>query len=129
VKAQGVSLLLATHDMAEAETLCDRVAILVKGKIVTSGTPEEVTAASLSETRITLRTRKGSLLPGRDTGDARFIGETGGYGVWLCRDAADSVMRLLQQVKDSGDAVEDLRVERPSLEERFLELVNGGEKQ
>ena len=90
----------------------------MRGKIVTLGTPEEVTAQSLSETRITIHTRKGSLLPGRNAGDARFTGENEGYGVWLCRDVADSVMRLLQQVKDAGDTVEDLRVERPSLEER-----------
>jgi len=128
VKAQGVALLLATHDMAEAETLCDRVAIVVHGKIVSLGTPEEVTAASLSETRITIHTRNGSLLPGQSTGEARFMGENEGYGIWHCHDVADSVMRLLQKVKDAGDTVEDLRVERPSLEERFLELVNGGEK-
>jgi ABC-2 type transport system ATP-binding protein len=128
VKAQGVTLLLATHDMAEAETLCDRVAILVRGKIVTMGTPEEVTAESLSETRITLRTKKQSLLPGKDIGDARFRGANEGYGVWFCHDVAGSVMKLLQMAKDAGDAVEDLRVERPSLEERFLELVEGGEK-
>jgi ABC-2 type transport system ATP-binding protein len=126
VKAQGVTLLLATHDMAEAETLCDRVAIMVRGRIVTLGTPAEVTAASLAETRITLLTRKGSLLPGRDFGDARFKGAAEGYCTWLCRDVADAVMLLLQAVKDAGDTVEDLRVERPSLEERFLELMEGG---
>jgi ABC-2 type transport system ATP-binding protein len=128
VKAQGVTLLLATHDMAEAETLCDRVAIIVRGKIASTGTPAEITAAGLSETRITINTRKGCLLPGRNVGDARFVGATEGYGTWLCRDVADSVVRLLQMVKDAGDTVEDLRVERPSLEERFLELVEGGEK-
>jgi ABC-2 type transport system ATP-binding protein len=126
VKAQGVTLLLATHDMAEAETLCDRVAIMVKGKMVSTGTPAEVTAASLSETRITINTRNGCLLPGRNIGDARFTGANEGYGTWFCHDVADSVMKLLQMIKDSGDTVIDLRVERPSLEERFLELVEGG---
>jgi ABC-2 type transport system ATP-binding protein len=129
VSAQGVTLLLATHDMAEAETLCDRVAIMVHGRIVTNGTPAEVTAASLSETRIMINTRRGSLLPGKSIGDARFISATQGYGTWLCHDVAESVMKLLQMVKDAGDTVEDLRVERPSLEERFLELVEGGAKQ
>ena len=128
VKSQGVTLLLATHDMAEAETLCDRLAILVRGSIVTAGTPAEVTAASLSETRITLRTKLGTLLPGHDIGEARLVSAAEGYCTWFCHEVADSVMRILQLVKDSGDTVEDLRVERPSLEERFLELVEGGEK-
>lgn len=126
VRAQGVTLLLATHDMAEAETLCDRLAILVKGSIVSLGTPAEVTAASLSDTRITVQTRNGSLLPGGDVAGARFISASEGYLTWMCRDVAEAVMALLQRIKDAEDTVTDLRVERPSLEERFLELVEGG---
>ena len=41
----GTALILATHDMAEAEKLADRVAILLRGKIVAAGTPRELTAA------------------------------------------------------------------------------------
>ena len=126
LKQEGVTLLLATHDMAEAERLCDRIAIIIRGRIAVIGTPEQVTAAGRSETRITLRTRKQSLLPGRNIGQARFFSENEGYGIWLCRDAAASVIELLQAVKDNGDTVDDLRVERPSLEERFLEIVEGG---
>lgn len=40
LREMGVTILLATHDMAEAESLCDRLAILLRGKIVTLGTPE-----------------------------------------------------------------------------------------
>ena len=126
VKAQGVTLLLATHDMAEAESLCDRLAILVRGSIVSMGTPAEVTAESLSETRVTIQTRLGSLLPGGDMAGARFAGESEGFLKWMCHDVAETVMTLLQRVKNAGDTVADLRVERPSLEERFLELVEGG---
>lgn len=129
LKKEGVTLLLATHDMAEAESLCDRIAIIIKGKIAVVGTPEEVTAAGNSETKITLRTKNQSLLPGRDVGQARFYEENEDYGVWLCRDTAAAVTDLLQAVKANGDSVDDLRVERPSLEERFLEIVEGGDKQ
>lgn len=45
IKSQGITVLLATHDMAEAEELCDRIAILIHGKIATCGTPEQITAA------------------------------------------------------------------------------------
>ena len=41
VKAQGVSLLLATHDMAEAETLCDRVAISCEARSSRSAHPRK----------------------------------------------------------------------------------------
>ena len=127
IKAQGITVLLATHDMAEAEEICDRIAIMIHGKIAVCGTPEQVTAAGSKETRIRMRTAKGSLLPGSDIGGATFIKEKDGYIEWSCRDIASAVSEILKRVQENVDTVEDLRVERPSLEERFLELVEGDE--
>jgi len=129
LKATGVTILLATHDMAEAESLCDRIAIIIRGRIAATGTPAQITSAGHAETRITLRTKRNCLLPGRDIGSARFLKQAEDYGIWLCRDTAATVMELLKEVQQLGDSVEDLRVERPSLEERFLELIEGGEQQ
>lgn len=125
IKAQGITVLIATHDMAEAEELCDRIAIMIHGKIAVCGTPEQVTASGSKETRIRMHTSKGSLLPGKNIGEAEFIKAKDGYLEWNCHDVALSVTEILKQVQDAGDTVEDLRVERPSLEERFLELVEG----
>jgi ABC-2 type transport system ATP-binding protein len=44
LRGAGTAILLATHDMAEAEKLADRVAILLAGRIVATGTPRELTA-------------------------------------------------------------------------------------
>lgn len=126
LKRNGVSLILATHDMAEAEMLCDRIAILIRGKLATLGTPEQVTSAGHGKTRITIRTEQGSLLQQGDIGLATYVGETEGFAHWICTETAPAVMELLQTAMDAGDRVEDLRVERPSLEERFLEMVEGG---
>ncbi len=41
-KRKGRTIMLATHNMAEVEAVCDRVAIIDKGKIIASGTPEEL---------------------------------------------------------------------------------------
>ena len=127
LSAEGVTVLLATHDMAEAEELCDRIAIIVRGRIVVCGTPDAVTAAGSSETRIRVRTRRSSLPPG-DIGSARFLRVKGDYLEWSCSDAAAAVPEILLRVQAAQDAVEDLRVERPTLEERFLELVKGAEQ-
>lgn len=127
LKLQGITILLATHDMAEAETLCDRLAIMIHGNIAVVGTPAQVTAVGDTETRIMIRTVNGSLLSEHSIGSARFIKASEDYGEWMCRDAATSVIDLLRKVQEFGDTVKDLRVERPSLEERFLELVEGGE--
>lgn len=125
----GVTILLATHDMAEAEALCDHIAILIHGRLATIGTPTQITAAARRGTHIRLRTEQNSLLPGKDIGLARFKSQDDDYGTWICEsETARAVIDLLQQVELGGDRVEDLRVERPSLEEAFLDLVEGGEK-
>ncbi|GAH29461.1 unnamed protein product, partial [marine sediment metagenome] len=43
LQESGTTILLATHDMAEAEKMATRVAILLQGKIIIIGTPREVT--------------------------------------------------------------------------------------
>ena len=62
LKASGTTIILATHDMAEAEELSDQVAILLQGKIVTAGTPLEITAAGAGLTKVSVHTRDQRLL-------------------------------------------------------------------
>lgn len=128
LKENGMTFLLATHDMAEAEMLCDRIAIIIRGRLITLGTPAQVTAAGSQETKITIHTEKSCLLPGRDTAHARFIAERDGYGIWASAQVSKAVPALLKIIEDNGDNVIDLRVERPSLEERFLEIVGTEEE-
>ncbi len=62
LKQQGVTLLLCTHNMEEAWRLCDRLAIMDKGKIVALGTPQELLAkhggVQIIEARPRLEERK-----------------------------------------------------------------------
>ena len=61
LKTGGTTIILATHDMAEAEKMADRVAILLRGKIAASGTPRELTATGAGLTKISTRTEGTSL--------------------------------------------------------------------
>jgi ABC-2 type transport system ATP-binding protein len=45
LRAQGVCVLLTTHELAEAEKMADRIVILSAGRVVLEGTPAELTAA------------------------------------------------------------------------------------
>ena len=101
LKDQGMTFLLATHDMAEAEMLCDRIAIIIRGRLITLGTPAQVTAAGSRETKITIHTEKGTLLPGRDTAYARFVSERDGYGVWASAQVSKAVPRAAQSNRGS----------------------------
>jgi ABC-2 type transport system ATP-binding protein len=124
LKAEGKTIVLATHDMAEAEKMSDRVAILLKGKIAAAGTPQELTATGNGYTRISVQTELGVLAKN----SVSFPGvkkhqQLEGYDIYFSNETGPSVSSIIQYVDLQGDRLVDLRVERPSLEERFLEIT------
>ncbi|SDQ49882.1 ABC transporter ATP-binding protein [Natronobacterium texcoconense] len=54
--AEGTTVVLTTHDMAEAEHLADRVGLLADGQIVAQGSPEELVATHGGSSRLTIET-------------------------------------------------------------------------
>lgn len=128
LQKEGTTIILATHDMAEAEGLSDRVAILLNGKLVKIGSPLEITATGAGLTKISVRTRSSSLPFAVDSFPA--ISHTLSqeeYQVYFSTDIGPTVSALIEYLDDSDDALVDLRIERPSLEDRFLEITNLGE--
>ncbi|MGE5140391.1 MAG: ABC transporter ATP-binding protein [Rudaea sp.] len=127
LKSEGTSIVLATHDMAEAEKMSDRVAILLKGKIVATGTPRELTATGSGYTKVSVRTEKSVLSPGRVEFPAvtrHSLNED--YATFFSTDPGPTVSAILAYLNQQNDKLIDLRVERPSLEERFLEITHDG---
>ena len=130
LKNENIAILLATHDMAEAEKMTDRVAILLKGNIVAAGSPTELTATGSGFTKVSIRTedsllhKNGASFPGVSQ---RTIKEE--YAIYYSTDPAPTVTALLDYVRQNNDRLIDLRVERPSLEERFLEITQTGVQQ
>jgi ABC-2 type transport system ATP-binding protein len=125
LRDQGTTILLATHDMAEAEKMADQVAILLKGKIVTTGTPREITATGSGFTKVSVSTEQSLLHKNGKVFPAvtqRLFKEE--YAIYYTTDVGPTVSALIDYVSAQGDKLIDLRVERPSLEERFLEITN-----
>lgn len=127
LKSAGTTIILATHDMAEAEEMTDRVAILLRGKIAASGTPLELTASSAGFTKISVRTKGSSLLESDivlpSVKQNLFKNE---YAIYYSTNIGSTVSTIINYIEGHGDTLIDLRVERPSLEERFLEITNTG---
>ncbi len=129
LRGEGAALILATHDMAEAEKMSDRVAILLRGRIVAAGTPREITATGAALTKVSVRTEQGSLLAeGFQPPATVRSAHQDDYLVYFSSDPAPTVAAILEAVSEGDDKLIDLRVERPTLEERFLEITNGGAK-
>ncbi len=127
LKEGGTTIILATHDMAEAEKMADRVSILLRGKIVATGTPRELTATGAGLTKVSVRTEQ-SILAKDDAVFAavsqRALKED--YAIYYSTDPGPAVSAILAYLGAQGDKLVDLRVERPSLEERFLEITQVG---
>jgi ABC-2 type transport system ATP-binding protein len=129
LRKEGTTVLLATHDMAEAEKMADRVAILLKGKIVATGTPRELTAAGSALTKVSVCTEQSALQ--KDGANLPAVQQRSikdEYVIYYSSDPGPTVAGILDYLKAQGDKLIDLRVERPSLEERFLEITDGGTK-
>jgi ABC-2 type transport system ATP-binding protein len=127
LRDEGSTIILATHDMAEAEKMTDRVAILLRGKIVATGSPRELTATGSGLTKVSVRTENALLHQSGVTIPAiqqRVIQEE--YVIYFSTDPGQTVAAILAYIDAQSDKLIDLRVERPSLEERFLEITNSG---
>ena len=130
LRGAGTTILLATHDMAEAEEMTDRVAIILKGEIVTTGTPLEITATGAELTKVSVRTSNSCL----SNAEVSFPGVSQHslkeeYIIFFSEDVGPTVSAIIAYIEAQGDKIIDLRVERPSLEDRFLEITDGGNEQ
>jgi ABC-2 type transport system ATP-binding protein len=56
-------------------------------------------------------------------------GEKDEYAIFFSTDIGPTVSAIIAHIQDSGDRLIDLRVERPSLEDRFLEITHTGDVQ
>jgi ABC-2 type transport system ATP-binding protein len=137
LNAQGLTILLTTHDMDEADKLCHRIAIMDHGKILVNdtsaglkkmipdGTALEVRAYAPAETRepiaCALKGITGVLKVDALDADAEFLT----YRIQT--DSAPSADILIgpvaQAVLSTGAEVRDLSVKQPTLEEVFISLT------
>jgi len=123
--SRGTTVLLASHDMAEVEKLADRAAILLRGRIAATGSPRQLTAAGNQRTRVSVATENGRLL-GSSTAfpEAVAAGSAGEYVFYRSSDPGRTVAAIIAWLEAAHDPIVDLRVERPTLEERFLEITS-----
>jgi len=127
LQAAGTTIVLATHDMAEAEQMTDRVAILLRGKIAMIGSPLDITATGAGLTKVSVRTEGSSLSDPGVTFPAvsqRTLKDE--YAIYFTTDIGPTVSAIIAHVQAQEDTLIDLRVERPSLEDRFLEITREG---
>ena len=121
LRAEGRTVLLTTHDMAEAEAVCDRVTLLDRGAVIAEGTP--ATLARELQTHLEIRA-EGVSAPTTE----RVAGMPGvlhaaldGDGVLSATVGAAEAADVLRLLLDAGAA--RIGTALPSLEDAYLRLV------
>lgn len=104
LQEQGTTIILATHDMAEAEGMTDRVAILLNGKLATIGTPTEITATGAELTKVSVFSSTGSLA-NRDSAftsvERTFIKDD--YHIFFSNDIGVTVGEIIKYLEVNSD--------------------------
>lgn len=103
-KEKGTTIFLTTHNMFEAESLCDHIALLSKGNIIEYGKPTEICKKynHLNKLRVTLK-------------DGETI---------VMENGSDSALRMKEYLE--GDMIEAIHSTEPTLETVFIEMTGRG---
>lgn len=109
LKEQGKTIVLSSHDMAEVENLCDRMAILREGKIAFLGTAAELHAKMGGRHTICIQT-------------------PGGWEQHAADNIGETMLRLLTDLQERGVPVLDIKIDRGRLARDFMEIARREEQ-
>jgi ABC-2 type transport system ATP-binding protein len=125
LNAGGVTVVLTTHYLEEAEQLCDRIAILDRGHLVAADEKERLMhRLDEKELWVTLAKPVAALPPSLLELGASL--DERGRITFRYRPSRARIGDLLDRVRDAGLVITDLATREADLEELFLRLTGGG---
>ena len=125
LRAEGVTVILTTHYIEEAEEMADRIGVINKGELVLVRDKAEV-MREFGNKRLSLRLRQPlAQVPEALAGWRLELCDNGSELVWLydAKDAHDGVGGFLERVRQAGIEFSDLAMTESSLEDIFVSLV------
>ena len=127
MKRDGRTVLLTTHYLDEAEQLCDRIAIIDRGRIIASGPPHSLIAESTAMQSVSLTTARPL--------EQAWLSGVPGLDDLVCEDrlvrfrtatVSRTVAALMQLLDEHGVELTDLQVRKATLEDVFIALTGDG---
>ena len=123
---QGLTVFLTTHNMAEAEQMCDRVAIIHGGKIVAIDTPVQLRSAVTSSQHVKVSFEEAAPAEGdleALPGVQRVSGGPEGYRLYS-EQPGPAAMEVMRFAERKGLALAEIATCKPTLEDVFLHLTS-----
>lgn len=123
----GRTIFLCTHLLAEAQRICDRVAIIQSGHILAQGNPNQLGAAEAPTIRLTLSGLDEGRVQGLGLPDGVVLARIGGQEWRATVDDESLTEHLVAHLVTNGIGVRAVVPERISLEDEYMRLIGGTE--
>jgi len=123
-REKGMTMILTTHYMDEADALCDRIGIIDHGKVIALGTPEELKASLGVQTVLEVKVYDGAhetILRGLEA--QSFTEDVFAEGDKVMLRTNDKKAAAVHILTRHADDVETLQFREPTLEDVFIELT------
>lgn len=123
---QGMTIIYTSHYMEEVEYLCSRICIMDQGKIIASGSKDELVELISGKTKIGLSLDSVDQDMMRSLGTIKGIDSMDHKGNQIliyCENADLILADIIGMLTDSGNHLNSVDVKKPNLEEVFLHLT------
>lgn len=119
----GTIVFINTHDMNEADTLCDRIGIMVKGKLSIIGRPAEL-KAKVGGDVLTIASKKPGLADAiKKLGYTTLTESTNGSIDLLVANGEKLIPQLLDSLQSTDIEIESVSLKKPNLDDVFLKYT------
>jgi ABC-2 type transport system ATP-binding protein len=119
----GTTIFINTHDMSEADTLCDRIGVMDRGKLVTVGAPSALKATVGGDILTISSSASGCMEKLQELGYQVMIQPTNHHLDLLVSSGESAIPPLLESLKGAGIEVESISLKKPSLDDVFLKYT------
>jgi ABC-2 type transport system ATP-binding protein len=125
MKEEGKTILITTHDMQEAQNLCDRVLIMNKGKIITDADPDTLRRNFKQKSTIRFQLVNNISSTQLKTLQEKLgiKQEKSGYYSFLSDNPIRDISSLSHIIAHSDIEIENLTIKEVSLEDVFIDLI------
>ena len=119
---QGVTIILTTHVIYEAQEMCDRIAILNKGNLVTLDTTDNL-LESITTKKIIFKVKKINTINPKNLNGIKFSYNSKNEIIAFYERKKHKIDEVISKVKNSGMEIYDISTDEGNLEDVFIDVT------